>query len=507
MMKIVSNRISAGRLTVLRRLCTAVEAKAEAEATPAVQEGNQRLYQRLSALGATKGKASEILNEYIREGIVAAVGKHHLGRCIRELRKYGKHQCALEIMEWMVSRGVNFGPKDHAVHLDLIAKVQGISAAENYFNGLAPDAKVHKTYGALLNCYCVEKMVDKALEVFEKMDKMNYAITSLSFNNLMSLYMRLGQPEKVPPLAEEMKRRNIPLSTFTYNILMNSYTSLGDIEGVERVFEEIKSKNEKMCHWTTYSHLAIAYSKAGLNEKAELALKKLEEEIGPRDREGYHYLISLYAGLSNLGEVHRAWNSMKSQFQVTPNYSYLIVLQALSKLNDVDGLKKVFTEWELSCSSFDMRLANSVIGAYLRHDMISEAETVFRIGMERSKGPFFLAWEMFAVSFLKKKKIDRALQCFEAAVSRVQEHEWSPKPATIDAFLNYFEEERDVDGAEKFCSDLKKLNCLNSDVYKSLMQTYTAAGRISHDMRQRMEEDGIDMSDELENLLKKVCPE
>ncbi|CAH9143296.1 unnamed protein product [Cuscuta epithymum] len=509
MTKFVTSRILAGPSMMLRRLCTAVEVKAETEATPVDDNGSRHLYKRLSALGSTKGKVSEVLNEYIREGKSRVVRKQQLQRCITELRRYRKHQCALEIMEWMVSRGINLGHSDRAILLDLRAKVQGITAAEKYFNDLSPKEKHCYTYGSLLNCYCVKKMEDKALALFKEMDEMNYVSNSLPFNNLMCLYMRLEKPEKVPPLAEEMKRRNIKLSTFTYNILMTSYISSNDIMGVERAFEEIKRENEKACDWTTYSHLACAYSKLGFNEKAELALKMLEEEIrGAPNREGYHFLISLYGGMSNLVEVHRVWNALKSKFQVTTNYSYLIMLQALNKLNDMDGLKKVFTEWQSSCSNFDMRLANAVISAYLRHDMVAEAEKVLLIGMERSKGPFFFAWEMFSVFFLtKEKNISRALQCIDEAISLVKDKEWSPKSDSINAFLNYFEEESDVDGAERFCSSLKKLSCLKGDVYKSLMQTYIAAGRISHDMRQRMEEDGIEISDELKILLKKLSPE
>ncbi|WMV10519.1 hypothetical protein MTR67_003904 [Solanum verrucosum] len=121
-------------------------------------------------------------------------------------------------------------------------------------------------------------MTDKALSFFEKMDQLKFTNKSLAFNNLMSLYMRLGQPEKVAPLVQEMKSR-----------------------------------------------------KAGHNEKAEVALKKLEEEMGPRNRQAYRYLISLHARISNLGEVYRIWGSLKSSLDLT-NSSYLVMLQSLSIL-------------------------------------------------------------------------------------------------------------------------------------------------------------------------------
>ena len=147
----------------------------------------------------------------------------------------------MQIMDWMVMRDINFAYPDYAIHLDLISKVQGIAAAENYFSTLPPSAKNRFTYGSLLNCYCKEKLIDKALGLFKKMDEMNIASTSLAFNNLMSLYMSLGQPERVPLLIQEMRQQNIPLGTFSYNI----FSFFNDIEGVERVIKEMEEENEK----------------------------------------------------------------------------------------------------------------------------------------------------------------------------------------------------------------------------------------------------------------------
>ncbi|KAL6968644.1 hypothetical protein U1Q18_034444 [Sarracenia purpurea var. burkii] len=408
-------------------------------------------------------------------------------------------------MEWMEMRDFNFSFGDYAMRLDLISKVRGVSAAENYFSNLSQSSKNKFTYGALLNCYCKEKLIDKALGLFKKMDEMNLALTSLTYNNLMSLHMRLGQPEKVPPLIQEMRQRDISLSTFSYNILMHSFSCLNDIEGVERVFGEIK-ENEKLCDWTTYSNLAAAYVKAGIHDKADSALKNVEKVMGPRNRLAYHYMISLYAGASNLGEVHRVWSSLKSSFPTTNSMSYLVMLEALAKLNDIDGIKICFEEWESNCSSYDMRLANVCIKAYLKNDMVTEAELVRDRAIKRSKGPFSWAWEMFTMFFLKQNQMDSALKCMEEAIYAVKDTEWHPKPENINKLLNYFKEEKDVDGAEELCKMLKKVNCLDSKTYNSLIDTYIAAGKPAPDMRRRIEADGIEMNLEIENALEGVCP-
>ncbi|KAH6811213.1 hypothetical protein C2S51_024975 [Perilla frutescens var. frutescens] len=494
----LSRRLAAGAPALVRRLSTEVRA-----AAPPLLE--DRLYRRLSALGKNRGMVASTINEYIREG--RTVTKVELERCIKELRRYKRHGDALEIMEWMEFRKFNFKHRNNAVRLDLVAKVKGVTAAENYFNALSPTARVHCTYGALLNCYCKENMADKALELFAKMVEENMIVTALPFNNLMSMYARSGQPEKVLILGEEMKKSNIRPDSHTYNLLMNTYAHLNDIEGVERVFEEMKLENGKECNWTSYSHLANIYSKAGYQEKAKLALQNMEKEMDPHDREAYHFLISLHAGVSDLDQVHRIWKSLKSTMEITTNRSYLVVLQALGSLNDIEGMTNCYKEWESECSSYDVKLANAVIRAYLRHDMLEEAESVLETAISRSAGPFFYAWEQLMLFYLKESQINRALQILETATSKAHKSKWELRPDAVDKFLDYFKQVTDVNSVEKFYKLMKTINCVDSRLYETLLETYIAAGETVPDMRMRIEGDGVKISSEIEHLLATVCPE
>ncbi|XWS76664.1 hypothetical protein CRYUN_Cryun01aG0196800 [Craigia yunnanensis] len=494
--------ISSGSWLV-RKLCTAASKNATTEAVEVAAPTRNRLYSRLSALAATGGTVSEALNDFIMEG--KKIRKDELSRCVKQLRKYRRYQHSLDIMDWMEKRNIQFSHVDHAIRLDLIAKTKGLGAAEDYFSALPPTANNQLTYGALLNCYCNNLMKDEALALFKKMDELKLISNTLPFNNLMCLYGRLGQPEKVPELIDELKRRNIPRCSFTYLLWMQSYANLNDIEGVESVLEELSNDSEDKCTWKTYSNLAAIYVKAGEFEKAEACLKKLEKDLMPRQREAYHFLISLYAGTSNLAEVYRVWEALNRAFSTVTNASYLIMVQALVKLKDFGGLKKCFEEWESSCSIYDMRLATSTIRGYLSGDMLEEAELVLDNAMKRSKGPFTRARECFMVYFLKKRRFDLALKHMEAAISHF--NDWSPlNPETTTAFFDYFMNEGDVNAAEEFCKILKNNNCLDSDAYHLLLRTYVAAGKVAPDMRQRLEDDCIELSKELQDLLVNVCP-
>ncbi|KAM1494028.1 hypothetical protein ACFX10_025728 [Malus domestica] len=92
------------------------------------------------------------------------------------------------------------------------------------------------------------------------------------------------------------------------------------------------------------------------------------------------------------------------------------------------------------------------------------------------------------VHALNTRKVDLADSHLGAAVSESKDGEWHPSPDTRIAFLKYFEDEKDVDGAEKFCNILKR----------------PAAGKSDPAMRQRLKEEHIEISPEIENLLEMV---
>ncbi|KAL8138962.1 hypothetical protein V2J09_004963 [Rumex salicifolius] len=517
-----TGRLYAAGTSQLRGFCSATEAEtvvaaveenAPSVGTSAGKEDSARtmwnLYRRLSAIGATRDKVADVLDGFVREGYV--VRKNDLLFCVRKLRNYKRHPDCLEIFEWMDKNNYTDSQRDRAIRLDLICKIRGIAKAEKFFESLSAEDKNLYTYGALLNCYCIGKLSDKAAELVAEMEKQNF-VSSLTFNNLMTLALTTGEPEKVPKIVEVMKRRNFPLCSYSYSLLIQSYQLLNDMEAAERTVQEIE-KAGKNGHWSIYSNLAAAYIKAGNFEKAEMALKKLEgwmRKLRVPYPVPYHYLIGFYAEIGNLAEVNRIWESLRSDFKTISNISYITMIQALLKLGQQDDLVKYFKEWESGFKHYDTRMPIIVIAGYLKQNKIEEAEKVFNEAVEKSKRPFYKGREMLIAHFLDKRDINRALEHLEVAADAIKETDkWKPSTERIHDFFKYFEEKKDVDGAEKFFKLLKKLKCLKSKSYLWLLRAYVAAEQTAPDMRQRIKEDGFEdeISSEYEILLKKECPQ
>ncbi|XP_051116302.1 pentatricopeptide repeat-containing protein At1g60770 [Andrographis paniculata] len=465
----------------------------------------EALYRRLFKDGGEEQRVREKLNEFLKSGKSAF--KWEVDHTLKILRSRKLYAPALKLSETMEKRGMNKTVSDRAIHLDLVAKSQGIAAAEGYFVSLPESSKSHLIYGTLLNCYCKDLMIGKAEALFEKMKELNLELTSMPYNSLMTLYLKSGQPQKVLALIQEMKASDIMLHTYTYNVWMRALAAVGETSEVERVIDEMKRDGRVAGDWTTYSNLASIYADAGQFDKAEKALKELEAKNLSRELSAYQFLITLYGRTGNLLEVYRVWRSLRLAFKETANISYLNMIQVLVNLNDLPGAEKCFQEWSVNCSTYDVRIANVLIGAYLKQDSIEKAEKIKRQAKRRALKLNAKTWELYLDYYLKKGVMKSVVYCIDNATSagRGNGSKWIPSPAVVEKVMQHFEQNKDVLGAERFLEILKKSKDeLGAEVIEPLIRTYAAAGRKSPIMQRRVKMENVKLSEEGQKLLDEI---
>ncbi|XP_050207030.1 pentatricopeptide repeat-containing protein At1g60770 [Mercurialis annua] len=469
----------------------------------------EALYYRLFKEGSSEVRVKEQLNQFLKSS--KRVYKWEVGDTLKKLRDRGLYYPAVKLSDSMSKRGMNKTVSDQAIHLDLVAKARGIPAAESYFIDLPESSKNHLTYGALFNCYCNELMTEEAEALIEKMKELNLGLTSMSYNSLMTLYTKIGQPEKVPGIIQEIKSNSIMPDSYTYNIWMRALAAVNDIYGVERVIDEMKRDGRVAPDWTTYSNLASIYVDAQLFEKAEKALKELEEINAHRDHSAFQFLITLYGRIGNLPEVYRIWRSLRLAFPKTSNISYLNMIQVLVNLKDLSGAEKCLKEWESKCSTYDIRIANVLIGAYAKDGLLEKAEALKQKACGgRGAKPNAKTWEIFSDYHFKNGDIKLATDCLAKAISkgRGNGQKWIPSPEVVASFMEHFEQQKDVDGAEGFIEILKNAtDDIGANVFESLIRTYAAAGRTSQVMRRRLKMENVEVSEASQKLLEVICVE
>lgn len=472
----------------------------------------EALYKKLLSDGGQEKNVRENMNEFLKSRKSAY--KWEVGRTVKILRGRKLYAPAAKLSETMERRGMNKTVGDQAIHLDLIAKTRGIAAAEAYFKDLPESSKNTHTYSALLNCYCTQSMTTSANSAFEMMKNLNVEMSSMAYNSLMTLNLKKALPQAVPALINEMKEGNIMPDIYTYNVWMRALAAMDDIAGVERVIEEMKRDGRVAGDWTTYSNLASIYADAGLFDKAEKALKELESRNTRRELSPYQFLITLYGRTGNLLEVYRVWRSLKLAFPKTANMSYLNMIQVLVKLNDLPGAEKCFQEWATAYSSgsstFDIRIANVLIGAYLREGSFEKAEKLRKQAKRRGAKPNAKTWEHYIDYYLGKGEFKLAVKCVDFAITagRGNGAKWTPSPAVVGKVMQHFEQSKDVEAAEGFLEVLKKsADNVEPRVLESLIRTYAAAGRKSSIMHRRVKMEKAELSEECKTLLEEISTE
>ncbi|KAL2936786.1 hypothetical protein RDABS01_020235 [Bienertia sinuspersici] len=334
------------------------------------------LKSRIFRLRLPKRSATNIIQKWVNEG--NSVTLPELRHISRELRKSHRYKHALEITEWMVSQNeFKLSDSDYAARLDLMTKVFGIDAAERYFEGLPHDAKTNETYTALLHCFAGAKLIDKAEELFQRIKDSGLSFSAITFNEMMTLYMSVGQVEKVYSVIEDLKHQKVALDLFTYNLWISSCAATLNIDGVRSILSEMSQDPNCDESWLRYQNLASIYVTAGnLTSSESGSLVEAEKSITQREWITYDFLIILHAGMGNKDMVDQVWQSLRMTKQKMIGRNYVPVLSSYLMLGHIEEVGEVIDQWKNSTTSiFDNALCDRLAEAFAEAGYTEKAET------------------------------------------------------------------------------------------------------------------------------------
>ncbi|XP_052205926.1 pentatricopeptide repeat-containing protein At5g09450, mitochondrial [Diospyros lotus] len=351
------------------------------EVEPPHHDGNCKgddddLKSRVFRLRLPKRSATNVLQNWVSQG--RTIGLSDLRRILADLRRSCRYKHALEISEWMVShKGFELLDSDHAVRIDLMTKVFGIDAAERYFEGLPPTAKTSETFTALLHSYARSKLVDKAEELYERAKEANLSLGAVTYNEIMTLYMSVGQVEKVPFVIEELKRQKVAPDLFTYNLWISSCAAAMDIDRVRTILDEMSHDAGSNEGWVRYMNLANIYiTSAHLVKAQPNSLVESEKGITQREWITYDFLVILYTGLGNKEKIDQIWKSLRMTGQRMTSRNYMCILSSYLMLGHVRDVGEVIEQWKQSTATeFDVSACNKLLQEFTDSGLKETAAT------------------------------------------------------------------------------------------------------------------------------------
>ncbi|KAL1196288.1 Pentatricopeptide repeat-containing protein [Cardamine amara subsp. amara] len=330
-------------------------------------EEKDDLRSRIFRLILPKRSATTVLEKWIGEG--NQITLNELRDISKELRRTRRYKHALEVTEWMVQNEESkISDADYASRIDLISKVFGIDAAERYFEGLNIASKTTETYTSLLHAYAGCKQTERAEALFKRIIETDDSLTfgAITYNEMMTLYMSVGQVEKVPEVIQVLKCKKVSLDIFTYNLWLSSCAATFNIDELRKILEEMRHDASSNEGWVRYADLTSIYINSSRLTNAESTSPvEAEKSISQREWITYDFLMILHTGLGNKDMVDQIWKSLRNTNQKLSSRSYICVLSSYIMLGHLREAGDVIDQWkESKTTEFDVSACSRILNAF-----------------------------------------------------------------------------------------------------------------------------------------------
>lgn len=256
---------------------------------------------------------------------------------------------------------------DYASRIDLISKVFGVDAAERYFEGLHIASKTPETYTSILHAYASSKQTERAEALFKRIietDSLTFG--AITYNEMMTLYMSVGQVEKVPEVIQVLKLKKVSPDIFTYNLWLSSCAATFNIDEFRKILEEMRHDASSNEGWARYAVLTSIYiSSSRLTNAESTSPVEAEKSISQREWITYDFLMILHTGLGNKDMIDQIWKSLRNTNQKLSSRSYICVLSSYLMLGHLREAGEVIDQWkESKTTEFDASACSRILNAF-----------------------------------------------------------------------------------------------------------------------------------------------
>ncbi|KAH0895564.1 hypothetical protein HID58_045132 [Brassica napus] len=291
-------------------------------------EEKDDLRSRIFRLRLPKRSATTVLEKWVGEGNQITVNE--LREISKELRRTRRYKHALEV-------------------------------------SLQPPSKTPETYTSLLHAYAASKQTERAEALFKRIiESDSLTFGAITYNEMMTLYMSVGEVEKVRDVIEVMKGRNVSPDIFTYNLWLSSCAARFDIDELRRILEEMRREGGSNEGWARYIDLTSVYINSSRLTNAESSSPvESEKSISQREWVTYDFLMILHTGLGNKGMVDQIWKSLRNTNQKLSSRSYICVVSSYLMLGCLREAGEVVDQWkESKTTEFDGSACLRILNAF-----------------------------------------------------------------------------------------------------------------------------------------------
>ncbi|KAK4412840.1 Pentatricopeptide repeat-containing protein, mitochondrial [Sesamum alatum] len=447
-------------------------------------------------LDAPTSSVSTVMDKWVEEG--NEVTQNEVSLTTFQLRIRRLFIKALQLSEWVEStKRLEFNEVNYASRLDLIAKVRGISKAEEYLKQIPKSFRGEIVYRTLLANYVSCTNVKKSEELFNKIKELEFPMTCFTCNQMLILYKRVDK-KKVADVLLLMEKENIKPTIFTYQILVDVKGQSNDIIGMEQIVETLKAEGLEP-NTRIQSSLARYYAIGGLKDKAEAILKEIEGDDIKIRRWVCHLLLPIYASLGREDEVERIWKVCEPYPQ---SKQCMAAIEAWGQLKRIENAEAAFDKLLERVKKPNSSHFAALMKVYANNNMLTKGKDLVKRMVESGCRVGPLTWDAVVKLYVGAGEVEKAESILEKAI---KQKTGRPLFSSYLTIMEKYSRRGDIHSTEKIFLMMRQAGYTGRlRQYQSLLQAYINAKAPAYGFSDRMKADNIFPNKTLANQLARA---
>ncbi|KAG8045240.1 hypothetical protein GUJ93_ZPchr0008g12763 [Zizania palustris] len=474
------------------------EIEADAKPVELIKKASQSTLLK-ALLEAARNDVTGAVKKWLNDG--NTLHKSDIFHAVHSLRRRRFFIKALQLLECVEeSKLLDFGEREYASRVDLVAKVHGASNAEKYIEDIPATHRCEIVYNTLLANYVVAANVRKAELVFNKMKDLGFPITVFSCNQLLLLYKKVDK-KKISDVLIMMEKENVKPSLFTYKLLVDIKGFARDIESMEKVIQTMQEAGIEP-DLMIQAKIAKHYIFGGHCEKGIKILEQMEGDDIKKNRPACKLVLPLYAFLGKKSEAERIWKVCEDNG--TRLDECLSAIEAFGTLGHVEKAEEIFENMFKTWKTVSSKYYNALLSVYARKNLFDKGkELAKRMGDDGCRiGPSTL-------DSLVKLHVDAgAVEKADTILHKLAlNNKIKPLYTTYLTLLDSYSKKGDIHNAEKVFNNLRQMGYTGKiRHYQVLLQAYVNAKVPAYGFKERIKADGMFPNKAVVSLLLAADP-
>lgn len=242
------------------------------------------------------------------------------------------------------------------------------------------------TYNRLIHCYGRANYMREAQAIFYEMQEEGCRPDSVTYSTLVDINSKAGFLDVAMEMYREMKLLRLTPDTYGYSVIINFLGKTGDLNAAYKVFREMINRGHAPSS-VTYNTLMDMHVKARRYSTVLKIYRDMQNAGIEADIVSYNTVMQVLGRCGRFEEAEAVFVEMQQAGWIPDAKVYGQLVDMWGKAGNVDKANIWYAKMVNSGVGPNVPACNSLIGAFLRAHMFSDAQMVLQMMLQLNLFP------------------------------------------------------------------------------------------------------------------------